>query len=173
MLDSNGNDIHHEDDDGLFTDSDPVLPDPSQMGAHDGILLRKWRWYVRSLSLLLSPTSTFAFGLILYEMIEGSPAFHPKPQEEAAKMICSEGLRPLFKNKSKSYPEGVKELIQECWDPTPSGRPTFSDIIPRGGMFGCAAAMAWVVGWMGARPDDDPEDAAILALLDSRFDAHL
>ncbi|KAF7084834.1 hypothetical protein CFC21_088362 [Triticum aestivum] len=74
---------------------------------------------------------TFAFGLILYEMIEGSPAFHPKPQEEAAKMICSEGLRPLFKNKPKSYPEGVKELIQECWDPTPSVRPTFSDIIVR------------------------------------------
>ncbi|XP_044968931.1 integrin-linked protein kinase 1-like [Hordeum vulgare subsp. vulgare] len=129
MLDSNGNGMHHEDDDGLFTDSDPVLPDPSQMGAHNGILLREWRRYVRSLSLLLSPRSTFAFGLILYEMIEGSPAFHPKPQEEAAKMICSEGLRPLFKNKSKSYPEGVKELIQECWDPTPSGRPTFSDII--------------------------------------------
>ncbi|KAM0902658.1 hypothetical protein ACQ4PT_019169 [Festuca glaucescens] len=74
---------------------------------------------------------TFAFGLILYEMIEGSPAFHPKPQEEAAKMISSEGLRPLFKNKPKSYPEDVKQLIQECWDPTPSVRPTFSDIIVR------------------------------------------
>jgi hypothetical protein len=74
---------------------------------------------------------TFAFGLILYEMIEGSPAFHPKPQEEAAKMISSEGLRPLFKNKPKSYPEDVKQLIQECWDPTPSVRPTFSEIIVR------------------------------------------
>ncbi|KAE8820538.1 clathrin light chain protein [Hordeum vulgare] len=57
MLDSNSNGMHHEDDDGLFTDSDPVLPDPSQMGAHDGILLREWRRYVRSLSLLLSPRS--------------------------------------------------------------------------------------------------------------------
>ncbi|KQK00273.1 integrin-linked protein kinase 1 [Brachypodium distachyon] len=74
---------------------------------------------------------TFAFGLILYEMIEGTPAFHPKPPEEAAKMICLEGLRPLFKNKPKSYPEDVKELIQECWDTTPSVRPTFSDIIER------------------------------------------
>ncbi|KAI4994383.1 hypothetical protein ZWY2020_029431 [Hordeum vulgare] len=57
MLDSNGNGMHHEDDDDLFTDSDPVLPDPSQMGAHDGILLREWRRYMRSLSLLLSPRS--------------------------------------------------------------------------------------------------------------------
>ncbi|OEL31942.1 hypothetical protein BAE44_0007040 [Dichanthelium oligosanthes] len=73
----------------------------------------------------------FAFGLILYEMIEGSPAFHPKPQEEAAKMICLEGLRPQFKNKPKYYPNDVKELIQECWDPAPSVRPTFAEIIVR------------------------------------------
>ncbi|KAI4988317.1 hypothetical protein ZWY2020_029947 [Hordeum vulgare] len=93
MLDSNGNGMHHEDDDGLFTDSDPVLPDPSQMGAHDGILLREW------------------------SRLEG-------------------------------------------------------------GMFGMRAsgtAASWVVGWMGtdAHLYDDLEDAAILALLDSRFDAHL
>ncbi|CAN6273419.1 unnamed protein product [Urochloa humidicola] len=73
----------------------------------------------------------FAFGLILYEMIEGTPAFHPKPQEEAAKMICLEGLRPQFKNKPKYYPSDVKELIQECWDATPSVRPTFAEIIVR------------------------------------------
>ncbi|CAD6243652.1 unnamed protein product [Miscanthus lutarioriparius] len=72
----------------------------------------------------------FAFGLILYEMIEGTP-FHPKPQEEAAKMICLEGSRPTFKNKPKYYPSDVKELIQECWDPTPSVRPTFAEIIVR------------------------------------------
>ncbi|KAI4980150.1 hypothetical protein ZWY2020_020635 [Hordeum vulgare] len=36
-------------------------------------------------------------------------------------------------------------------------------------------AASWVVGWMGtdAHLYDDPEDAAILALLDSRFDAHV
>ncbi|KAJ1279907.1 hypothetical protein BS78_04G191200 [Paspalum vaginatum] len=73
----------------------------------------------------------FAFGLILYEMIEGTPAFHPKPQEEAAKMICLEGLRPPFKNKPKYYPSDVKELTQECWDPSPSVRPTFAEIIVR------------------------------------------
>ncbi|KAI4978829.1 hypothetical protein ZWY2020_015582 [Hordeum vulgare] len=47
-----------------------------------------------------------------------------------------------------------------------------------GGMFGMrasGAATSWVVGRMGtdAHLYDDPEDAAILALLDSRFDAHL
>ncbi|KAE8768105.1 AP3-complex subunit beta-A [Hordeum vulgare] len=43
------------------------------------------------------------------------------------------------------------------------------------GMRASGTAASWVVGWMGtdAHLYDDPEDAAILALLDSRFDAHL
>ena len=42
-------------------------------------------------------------------------------------------------------------------------------------MHASGTAASWVVGWMGTDADlyDDPEDAAILALLDSRFDAHL
>lgn len=47
--------------------------------------------------------------MVVVQMIEGTPAFHPKPQEEAAKMICLEGLRPPFKNKPKYYPSDVKE----------------------------------------------------------------
>ncbi|XP_073000339.1 integrin-linked protein kinase 1-like isoform X2 [Typha latifolia] len=73
----------------------------------------------------------FSFGLILYEMIEGAPAFQPKSPGEVAQMICVEGLRPPLKNKSKSYPPDVKELIEECWDPQPVVRPTFSEVIIR------------------------------------------
>ncbi|XP_073013336.1 integrin-linked protein kinase 1-like [Typha latifolia] len=73
----------------------------------------------------------FSFGLILYEMIDGSPAFHDKPPEDAAKMICLEGMRPPIKNKSKSYFSYLKELIEECWDPQPAVRPGFAEIIIR------------------------------------------
>ncbi|KAL5997968.1 hypothetical protein ACLOJK_008902 [Asimina triloba] len=51
----------------------------------------------------------FSFGLILYEMIEGAPPFHPNSPEDATKMISLEGKRPPFKHKSKSYPADIKE----------------------------------------------------------------
>lgn len=74
---------------------------------------------------------SFSFGLILFEMIEGSPAFHPKTPQEAAKLICLEGLRPPLKRHSKSSIPDLKELIEECWDVNPAVRPPFSEIIVR------------------------------------------
>ncbi|XP_010242504.1 PREDICTED: dual specificity protein kinase shkC-like [Nelumbo nucifera] len=74
---------------------------------------------------------TFSFGLILCEMIEGVPPFHPKSTEDAVKMICLEGKRPSLKTKSRSYPQELKELIEECWNQEPMVRPTFSEIIVR------------------------------------------
>lgn len=73
----------------------------------------------------------YSFGLIVYEMIEGIPPFHPKPAEEALKLLCLEGKRPTFKIKTKSYPPDLKELIEECWDLDPAVRPKFSQVIAR------------------------------------------
>ncbi|KAJ0255564.1 Integrin-linked protein kinase family [Hirschfeldia incana] len=72
-----------------------------------------------------------SFGVILYEMTEGVSIFHPKSPEEIAQLICIEGRRPTIKTKSKSYPPELKELIEECWHPDISVRPTFSEIIFR------------------------------------------
>ncbi|KAI4324385.1 hypothetical protein L6164_023929 [Bauhinia variegata] len=73
----------------------------------------------------------YSFGLVLYEMMEGIQPFHPKSPDEALKLMCLEGKRPSFKTKSKSYPPDLKELIEECWDPEPFVRPTFSEVIVR------------------------------------------
>ncbi|KAK7399693.1 hypothetical protein VNO78_10882 [Psophocarpus tetragonolobus] len=73
----------------------------------------------------------YSFGLVIYEMIEGTQPFYPKSQEEAVRLMCLEGKRPAFKIKTKNYPPDLKELIEECWDPTPVVRPTFSQVIVR------------------------------------------
>lgn len=73
---------------------------------------------------------TFSFAIILYEMIEGIHPFHPKPAEEAIKLMCLEGKRPPAK-KLKNYPSDLKELIEECWSEDPAARPSFAEIILR------------------------------------------
>ncbi|CAN1862098.1 Integrin-linked protein kinase 1 [Linum perenne] len=73
----------------------------------------------------------YSYGVILYEMIEGVPPFHPKSAEEAMKLMGTEKMRPAFKVKSRHYPPDMKELIDECWHPEPVARPTFSEIIVR------------------------------------------
>lgn len=71
----------------------------------------------------------YSFGLVLYEMMEGTP-FSTKSPQEAARLMCLEGQRPAFKSKSK-YPPELRELIEECWDPEAFVRPTFSEVIVR------------------------------------------
>eukprot|EP00252_Welwitschia_mirabilis_P022348 TRINITY_DN6018_c0_g1_i1.p1 TRINITY_DN6018_c0_g1~~TRINITY_DN6018_c0_g1_i1.p1 ORF type:complete len:483 (-),score=98.91 TRINITY_DN6018_c0_g1_i1:374-1822(-) len=73
---------------------------------------------------------SFSFGLILYEMIEGNPPFHPQSPEEVSRIMAL-GVRPTFKQKAKYYPPDMQALIQECWDKNPVVRPTFSEIIVR------------------------------------------
>ncbi|XP_073029591.1 integrin-linked protein kinase 1 isoform X2 [Primulina eburnea] len=71
-----------------------------------------------------------SFGVMMYEMIEGVRPFSSKSPEEAAKLICLEEKRPAFKSKSK-YPPDLRELIEDCWHPDCSARPSFSEIIAR------------------------------------------
>ncbi|CAN6978355.1 unnamed protein product [Brassica rapa subsp. trilocularis] len=70
----------------------------------------------------------FSFALILQEMIEGYVPFHLKEETEVPKAYV-EGERPPFNAPAKSYPFGLRELIQECWDNEASKRPTFREII--------------------------------------------
>lgn len=72
----------------------------------------------------------FSFAVILYEMIEGVHPFHPRPPEEAVKLMCLEGKRPPLK-KVKHYPSELKELIEQCWSGDAALRPSFAEIILR------------------------------------------
>ncbi|CAL5190584.1 unnamed protein product [Lathyrus oleraceus] len=72
----------------------------------------------------------FSFALILQEMIEGCPPFYRKPENEVPKAYV-DSERPPFRASPKRYANGLKELIEECWDEEPYRRPTFNKIIER------------------------------------------
>ncbi|XP_002520399.2 integrin-linked protein kinase 1 isoform X1 [Ricinus communis] len=72
----------------------------------------------------------FSFALILQEMIEGSPPFSTRQDNEVPKAYAA-NERPPFRAPAKRYSHGLKELIEECWSVEPFKRPTFREIITR------------------------------------------
>ncbi|KAL5096966.1 hypothetical protein RYX36_001293 [Vicia faba] len=72
----------------------------------------------------------FSFALILQEMIEGSPPFSAKRDDEVPKVYASKE-RPPFRAPTKHYSHGIRELIEECWNESPAKRPTFRQIITK------------------------------------------
>lgn len=73
----------------------------------------------------------FAFGLILQQMIEGSPPFSKMENKDVAAAYAEKNIRPPFRASPRHYPGDLKKLIEECWDNDPCMRPPFTQIIER------------------------------------------
>lgn len=71
----------------------------------------------------------FSFALIVQEMIEGCQPFDSMSDKDIVRAYSQDDIRPPFKTSARHYPEGLKELIEECWDKDPNQRPTFAEII--------------------------------------------
>lgn len=71
----------------------------------------------------------YSFSMILYQMLEGSPPFEDKSADEVLEAVAYRDERPPFRLKNKHYPDGLKELIMDCWHKTPARRPNFTAVI--------------------------------------------
>ena len=66
----------------------------------------------------------FAFAMILFELLQGTPPFRSLPAEEATVQLAL-GHRPQFKR--DLMPE-LRDLVERCWHHDPGARPSFADI---------------------------------------------
>ncbi|GBG58900.1 hypothetical protein CBR_g24251 [Chara braunii] len=71
----------------------------------------------------------FSFAMITYEMFEGGPAYKYQLPGDIARDFAMEDLRPPFK--ARTYPDGLKKLLSECWSKDPRSRPSFVEIVER------------------------------------------
>lgn len=70
----------------------------------------------------------FSFAIIVQEMFEGASSLKYQLPKSIAISRAKDMQRPSF---NVTYPSGMKELIQECWDSDPSKRPSFAECIKR------------------------------------------
>jgi serine/threonine protein kinase len=72
-------------------------------------------------------SDVFSFGLILYELLVGKPAFsnEPVPMQYMYQVVI-EKARPCIPD--SVLPE-VRQLIEDCWSDDPNTRPSFQSIL--------------------------------------------
>jgi serine/threonine protein kinase len=81
-------------------------------------------------------SDVFAFGLILFEILTGRPAFREKDPLQIAFAVAIDGARPEIPDFVLPH---AQELITDCWEADPDDRPTFKEIVKR------LAEMEWKV----------------------------
>jgi serine/threonine protein kinase len=69
----------------------------------------------------------FSFGLILYELVTGEPAFKKDLDREfIAAQVAVHDYRPEIPN---SVLPGTRKLIEDCWEVEPEDRLSFEEIV--------------------------------------------
>jgi len=66
----------------------------------------------------------FAYSIILYELLQGTPPFRTLEAEEAAVQLAL-GQRPDF---PLALSEELQALVRHCWSHEPTERPAFSAV---------------------------------------------
>lgn len=68
----------------------------------------------------------YAFGITLWELLTAGDPLHSVPRLMLAQQVVVNHLRPAF---PPGAPPGYVALAQRCWDPLPSARPSFSEVL--------------------------------------------
>ena len=72
----------------------------------------------------------YAYGMIVYQLLEGTPPFTLLEAKQAAVAACLKDKRPKFVSLAKPKFAQLRNLIVRCWAAKPDDRPEFEDLIP-------------------------------------------
>ena len=67
----------------------------------------------------------YSFGIIMWEMTSGVPAFHDIPHDLQLSLVICKGVRPEITE--GTMPE-YAEIMKRCWDNDPEKRPTAKEL---------------------------------------------
>src|SRR3954454_13909093 len=68
----------------------------------------------------------YSFGIVMWEMTSGYPAFNKIPHDLSLSLAICRGLRPeIVEGTELEY----SDLMKKCWDPDPNKRPTAENLI--------------------------------------------
>ncbi len=65
----------------------------------------------------------YSLGLVLYEMLSGSPPFHSPSPRELLNMQCTQAPPPLTEDVRAGLPRGVEDILFESLEKDPDARP--------------------------------------------------
>lgn len=70
----------------------------------------------------------YSFAIVLWELLVGRLPYESMRPIEAAVAVVQQGLRPQL---PPSCPSFLARIIQACWHPDPTCRPSFSQLLPQ------------------------------------------
>ncbi len=91
-------------------------------------------WMAPEVSMALrydDKADCYSFGIILYEICERDLPFHDKEGVNGVGLAVKVALQHMRPDVDESWDQGLRELMQDCWQHEPKKRPPFSEIVQR------------------------------------------
>jgi len=88
----------------------------------------------------------YAFGMILFQLLEGRQPFAFLTPEQGAAAASLKDIRPAFKALRRPRFNAMRRLIERCWAPKPEDRPEFEILVPQ-----LEACLEEVKAWEGTK----------------------
>jgi len=82
---------------------------------------------VLSKGVAVKASDVYSFGVVVWHLAVRRPPFDGKDLESIRDLVCKKQQR-LQLPANSGLPNGLLQLVRQCWKPNPEERPSFADI---------------------------------------------